>query len=104
MLSSLTIRDIVLIEKAELDFATGLTVLPGGTGAGNTVLLAGLGLAAGAPGTGRAAWRAGAEQAAAIAIVEPTRGHASRALVEENGLGRDDEVILRRVVSADGRT
>jgi DNA repair protein RecN (Recombination protein N) len=104
MLSSLTIRDIVLIEKAELDFAPGLTVLTGETGAGKSILLDALGLAAGARGTGRAALRPGAEQGAAIAVFEPVRGHVSRALLEENGLGREGEIILRRVVSADGRT
>jgi DNA repair protein RecN (Recombination protein N) len=104
MLSSLTIRDIVLIEKAELEFAPGLTVLTGETGAGKSILLDALGLAAGARGTGRAALRSGAEQGAAIAIFDPARSHVSRSLLEENGLGRDGEMILRRVVSADGRT
>jgi DNA repair protein RecN (Recombination protein N) len=91
MLSSLTVRDIVLIEKAELNFAPGLNVLTGETGAGKSILLDALGLAAGARGT---------------AVFEPSSLHHSRTLLEANGLGPADqgEVILRRTVSADGRT
>jgi DNA repair protein RecN (Recombination protein N) len=105
MLASLTVRDIVLIEKAELDFASGLTVLTGETGAGKSILLDALGLAAGNRGTGRAALRPGAGQGASIAIFEPQRDHPSRLLLAENGLDvGGGEIILRRVVSSDGRT
>ena len=54
MLASLTVRDVVLIEKAALNFAAGLNVLTGETGAGKSILLEALGLAAGERGQGRA--------------------------------------------------
>ena len=54
MLAALTVRDIVLIETAALEFAAGLNVLTGETGAGKSILLDALGLAAGGRGGGRA--------------------------------------------------
>jgi DNA repair protein RecN (Recombination protein N) len=103
MLASLTVRDVVLIEKAELNFAPGLNVLTGETGAGKSILLDALGLAAGGRGQGRGVLRPGAEQAVAIAVFKVDSRHPSRALLAENDLDAD-EIILRRTVSADGRT
>ena len=105
MLASLTVRDIVLIERAELSFRRGLNVLTGETGAGKSILLDALGLAAGARGIGRASLSAGATQGAAVAVFE-NGGDAARALLRDNGLENepDGEIILRRVVGADGRT
>ncbi|MCH8858628.1 MAG: AAA family ATPase, partial [Proteobacteria bacterium] len=116
MLASLTVRDIVLIEKAELSFGPGLNVLTGETGAGKSILLDALGLATGGRGSGRAGLRPGvgqrpgAGQGAASAIFTVESGHAVFALLDENGLGADlvcgdtNEIILRRVVFADGHT
>jgi DNA repair protein RecN (Recombination protein N) len=104
MLASLTVRDIVLIEKAELNFAAGLNVLTGETGAGKSILLEALGLAAGQRGQGRAALRPGADQAAVVAVFEPVFRHPARDLLTENDLGDEGEIILRRTVSADGRS
>ena len=105
MLASLTVRDVVLIEKAELNFAAGLNVLTGETGAGKSILLEALGLAAGQRGQGRASLRPGADQAAVVAVFEPAPGHPARGLLTENDLGDDaGEIILRRTVSADGRS
>ena len=105
MLAALTVRDIVLIERAELNFAPGLNVLTGETGAGKSILLDALGLAAGERGQGRSAIRAGAEQAAVVAVFDVASGHPARAMLTANAL--DDasgEIILRRTVSADGRS
>src|SRR5262245_14583150 len=105
MLASLTIRDVVLIERAELNFVAGLNVLTGETGAGKSILLEALGLAAGERGQGRASLRPGADQAAVVAVFEPSSGHPARDLLAQNDLGdRGDEIILRRTVSADGRS
>src|SRR5947208_2788699 len=105
MLASLIIRDIVLIERAELSFSAGLNVLTGETGAGKSILLDALGLAAGERGGGRASIRAGAAQAVATATFELPPTHPVRAVIEDNGLeARDGELILRRTVSQDGRT
>jgi DNA repair protein RecN (Recombination protein N) len=105
MLASLTVRDIVLIERAELHFAPGLNVLTGETGAGKSILLDALGLAAGERGAGRTIIRAGAEQGAAIAIFDVEPGHPACALLRASELGDNSgEIILRRTVSADGRS
>jgi DNA repair protein RecN (Recombination protein N) len=105
MLASLTVRDVVLIEKAELNFAAGLNVLTGETGAGKSILLEALGLAAGERGQGRASLRPGADQAAVVAVFEPAARHPVREILAANELGDgNDEIILRRTVSADGRS
>ena len=105
MLASLTVRDIVLIEKAELEFVPGLNVLTGETGAGKSILLDALGLATGGRGSGRAGLRPGTEQGAASASFHIGSGHRVQTLLDENGLTlEEDIVILRRIVSADGRT
>src|SRR5471032_1806860 len=85
MLAALTVRDIVLIEQAALEFAPGLNVLTGETGAGKSILLDSLGLAIGGPGgsKARAGVRPGAAQGSATAVFDPSPKHASRALLLE---------------------
>jgi DNA repair protein RecN (Recombination protein N) len=104
MLASLSVRDIVLIAKAELSFAPGLNVLTGETGAGKSILLDALGLAAGARRAGRASVRPSAETGSAIAVFQLGSGHPLLARLREEGMEAEDEVILRRAVSGDGRT
>src|SRR6202789_2891922 len=104
MLATLKIRDLVLIEDVSLDFAGGLNVLTGETGAGKSILLDALGLAAGARAGGRSRVGQGAGQGSAVAIFDLPTGHASRALIVENGIPSDGETILRRSIAADGRT
>jgi len=102
VLAALTIRDIVLIEQAALEFAPGLNVLTGETGAGKSILLDSLGLAVGR--RGRAGVRAGAAQGAATAIFEPGADHPVRALLAEQALADGGEIVLRRTLAADGRS
>ncbi len=102
VLSALTIRDIVLIEQAALEFAPGLNVLTGETGAGKSILLDSLGLAVG--NRGRASVRAGAGQGAATAVFEPPPGHPARALLAAQDMESDGEIVLRRSLSADGKS
>jgi len=104
MLATLKVRDLVLIEDVSLDFAAGLNVLTGETGAGKSILLDALGLAAGSRGGGRSSVRSGASQGSAVAIFDLTEDHAARALLSENGIAHEGEIILRRTISADGRT
>ena len=73
MLTALSIRDVVLIERLDLAFGPGLTVLTGETGAGKSILLDSLGLALGARAEGGLV-RAGAEQAAVAAVLRPAAG------------------------------
>jgi DNA repair protein RecN (Recombination protein N) len=104
MLSTLKVRDLVLIADVALDFAPGLNVLTGETGAGKSILLDALGLAAGARAGARSSVRPGAQQGSATAVFELAAAHPVRALIVENGIASDAEIILRRVLSADGRT
>jgi len=102
MLAALTVRDIVLIEQAALEFAPGLNVLTGETGAGKSILLDSLGLAIG--GRGRAGVRPGAAQGSATAVFDPSPNHASRALLAEQAMTADGEIVLRRSLAADGKS
>ncbi|MBU6296727.1 MAG: DNA repair protein RecN [Alphaproteobacteria bacterium] len=104
MLAALTVRDIVLIESAALEFAAGLNVLTGETGAGKSILLDALGLAAGGRGGGRANVRPGAGQGSATAVFEPPAKHPSRSLLADQSIPVDGEIVLRRTLAADGRT
>lgn len=104
MLATLKIRDLVLIEDVSLDFAGGLNVLTGETGAGKSILLDALGLATGMRAGTRSSVRNGAVQGSATAIFDLPARHEARALVAENGFAVDGEIILRRVLSGDGRT
>lgn len=104
MLATLKVRDLVLIEDVELDFAPGLNVLTGETGAGKSILLDALGLAAGSRAGGRSTVRSGAAQGSSVAIFDLPQGHAARVLLTGNGIAGEDEIILRRTVTADGRT
>ena len=105
MLIGIGIRDLVLIESLDLSFGPGLTALTGETGAGKSIILDALGLALGARGD-QALVRRGASQASATAIFAPSPDHAAWACLDEKGLGyaRDEDLVLRRVVAADGRS
>ncbi|MCA0046696.1 DNA repair protein RecN [Mesorhizobium sp. B283B1A] len=103
MLARLSIRDIVLIEKLDIDFQPGLSVLTGETGAGKSILLDALSLALGARGDASLV-RHGAAQGQVIAVFDVPRNHPVRALLAENAIEDDGDIILRRVQTADGRT
>lgn len=103
MLTALSIRDVVLIERLDLGFGPGLTVLTGETGAGKSILLDSLGLALGNRAEAGLV-RAGAEQASVCASFAPPPGHPAVALLEEQGILPEDELVLRRVVNRDGRS
>jgi DNA repair protein RecN (Recombination protein N) len=103
MLARLSIRDIVLIDRLDIDFGSGLAVLTGETGAGKSILLDAFALALGARGEA-ALVREGAEHGQVIAAFEIGQDHPARRLIADNGLSSEDELILRRVQFADGRT
>jgi DNA repair protein RecN (Recombination protein N) len=102
MLAALTVRDIVLIEQAALEFAPGLNVLTGETGAGKSILLDSLGLAIGS--RGRAGVRPGAAQGSATAVFDPAPKHASRMLLTDQAMQAEGEIVLRRSLAADGKS
>jgi DNA repair protein RecN (Recombination protein N) len=103
LLSALSIRDVVLIERLDLSFGSGLTVLTGETGAGKSILLDSLGLALGGR-TDAGLVRSGAAQASVTACFVPPTGHPALTLLTEQGLAAEDEIVLRRVVGRDGRS
>jgi len=103
VLASLAIRDVVLIERLDLHFGPGLSVLTGETGAGKSILLDSLGLALGMRAESGLV-RAGQKQASVTAGFQPPDGHPVFALMAEQGLESEDELVLRRVVQADGKS
>lgn len=103
MLASLAIRDVVLIERLDLAFGPGLTALTGETGAGKSILLDSLGLALG--GRAEAGMvRAGQSQASVAAAFHPAATHPAFDLLREQGIEPEEDLVLRRVVQADGRS
>jgi len=104
MLASLSIRDIVLIERLELEFHLGLEVLTGETGAGKSILLDSLSLCLGARADSNLV-RHGADKGQVSAVFSLQPDHSALALLEENDLDFESgELILRRTVGKDGRS
>lgn len=103
MLVQLSIRDIVLIERLDLGFDRGLSVLTGETGAGKSILLDSLSLALGGRGDGSLV-RHGEEKGQITAVFDVGMDHAARLLLRDNGIDDDGDLIFRRTQSADGRT
>ena len=102
MLRTLDIRDMLIIDHLELAFQPGLNVLTGETGAGKSILLDSLGFVLGWRGRAELV-RAGAKQGEVVAEFDLPPGHAAFAVLEEAGLPVTDELILRRVNTAEGR-
>lgn len=102
MLRGLDIRDLLIIDRLELEFQPGLNVLTGETGAGKSILLDSLGFVLGWRGRADLV-RTGAEQGEVTAIFDLTPDHPARAVLDEAGIAAEDELILRRVNRADGR-
>ena len=104
MLTALSIRDVVLIDRLDLTFKDGLCVLTGETGAGKSILLDALGLALGARADSGLVSH-GSERAAVTAVFEIAADHPAHALLVGQGLDDPgDELVLRRTLQADGRS
>lgn len=103
MLAQISIRDIVLIERLDLAFEAGLSVLTGETGAGKSILLDSLSLALGGRGDGSLV-RHGSDKGQVTAVFDVPMGHSARLMLRDNGIDDDGDLIFRRVQSADGRT
>ena len=103
MLSRLTIRDIVLIDRLDLEFGAGLTVLTGETGAGKSILLDAFALALGGRGDGGLV-RHGEKQGQVTAIFDLPPSHPALGLARSHDIEIEGDLILRRVQVADGRT
>lgn len=103
MLTTLNVRNIVLIEHLDLEFSGGLSVLTGETGAGKSILLDALGLSIGARAEAGMV-RAQEQRASVTATFDVNKSHPARAFLGENDIADEDEIILRRTLSADGRS
>jgi len=103
MLVQLAIRDIVLIDRLELDFSAGMTVLTGETGAGKSILLDAFSLALGGRGDGSLV-RADQQQGQVTAVFDPPLDHPARQIAADQEISVDGDLILRRVQVADGRS
>jgi DNA repair protein RecN (Recombination protein N) len=103
MLRQLSIHNVVLVERLELEFEPGLGVLTGETGAGKSILLDALGLALGARGDAGLV-RTGEESASVSAEIDLPPGHAAHALLHEQGIELEtgEPLILRRTLKSDG--
>jgi DNA repair protein RecN (Recombination protein N) len=102
MLRTLDIRDMLLIDRLELEFQPGLNVLTGETGAGKSILLDALGFVLGWRGRADLV-RQGAEQGEVAAVFHLHGDHPARAVLEEAGLPVEADLFLRRVNTRDGR-
>ena len=102
MLCGLAIHNVVLIERLDLSFGPGLSVLTGETGAGKSILLDALGLALGARADSGLV-RAGAERADVVASFEEPPEEAA-AVLRDLDIDAAGELVLRRTLSPDGRS
>lgn len=103
MLAQLSIRDIVLIDRLDLSFGEGLSVLTGETGAGKSIVLDAFALALGGRGDGGLV-RHGESQGQVGAVFDLPADHPARRLAQAQDIDTDGDLILRRVQHADGRT
>ncbi|MEO0930953.1 MAG: DNA repair protein RecN, partial [Pseudomonadota bacterium] len=102
MLRGLDIRDMLIIDRLELAFQPGLNVLTGETGAGKSILLDALGFVLGWRGRAELV-RQGADQGEVTAWFDLPQDHPALDVLDEAGIGAEDELILRRVNTRDGR-
>ena len=105
MLTSLSIRNVVLIEALDLSFAAGMTALTGETGAGKSILLDALTMATGAR-SDKGLVRKGAEKAMSAASFYLPEDHLIFSILAEAGIDADpsEDITLRREIRKDGRS
>jgi DNA repair protein RecN (Recombination protein N) len=102
VLTHLQLRDLVLVDQAELELQGGLTALTGETGAGKSIVVDALLLIAGGRGAGDIA-RQGAERAEVTASFTSLPGNAVNWLKDQS-IDHNGEVVVRRLIGADGRS
>jgi DNA repair protein RecN (Recombination protein N) len=104
MLTHLQIRDFAIIDLVDLEVRAGLTVLTGETGAGKSIIVDALALLAGGKG-GSEVVRTGAERAELSATFDISASAAAlREILAEQSVEAGDELTVRRVIAADGRS
>lgn len=103
MLMNLQVRDFAIVEKIDIEFDSGMTVLTGETGAGKSILVDALGLVLGERGSAQLV-RDGAKRAEFSAEFDVTQLKAAQDWLSEQSLDVDDDCLLRRIINADGRS
>ncbi len=103
MLISLQIRDFAIVDRIDVEFGVGMTVLTGETGAGKSILIDALGLVLGDRGSSKLV-RPGAKRAEFSAEFDVSDVPVARDWLEAHSLDEDDQCLLRRVINADGRS
>ncbi|HEX2493775.1 MAG TPA: AAA family ATPase, partial [Steroidobacter sp.] len=103
MLTHIQIRDFAIIDAVELEAGPGLTVLTGETGAGKSILVDALLLAAGGR-AGAEVVRHGAERAEVSATFDIARNTVAVERLAEQSIEHEGECVLRRVIGLDGRS
>ncbi|MGI9201588.1 MAG: DNA repair protein RecN [Woeseiaceae bacterium] len=103
MLLSLQVRDFAIIDRVEVEFDPGMTVLTGETGAGKSILVDALGLVLGERG-GSQLVRSGAKRAEFSAEFDIRSLPRVQEMLVDQALDQDDDCLLRRVINADGRS
>ena len=103
MLVHLSVRDVVLIDRLDLELGDGLSALTGETGAGKSILLDALGLALGRRAEATLV-RKGAERAVVAATFRLFSGHPAVPLLEKMGIEMEEEVVVRRTINSEGRS
>lgn len=103
MLMHLQVRDFAIVDRIDIEFKAGMTVLTGETGAGKSILVDALGLVLGERGSAQLV-REGATRAEFAAEFDVSSLKSAQVWLEDQALDMDDECLLRRVINADGRS
>ena len=103
MLMNLQVRDFAIVDRIDIEFEPGMTVLTGETGAGKSILVDALGLVLGERGNAQLV-RDGAKRAEFAAEFDVSALPNVSSWLEEQALDLDDDCLLRRVINADGRS
>lgn len=103
MLESLSINNIVLIDKLNIHLENGLCVLTGETGSGKSILLDALGLAIGYRSNSKLL-RNGEDKGSIIAVFDIANNQNCKILLDELGIEYDNNIIIRRILYSDGRS
>jgi energy-coupling factor transporter ATP-binding protein EcfA2 len=103
MLVSLHIRDFAIVDRIDVEFRSGMTVLTGETGAGKSILVDAVGLVLGDRGSSKLV-RSGADRAEFSAAFDVSTLRNVQDWLTDNALDQDDECLLRRVINSDGRS
>jgi DNA repair protein RecN (Recombination protein N) len=100
---NLQVRDFAIVDRIDIEFEPGMTVLTGETGAGKSILVDALGLVLGERGNAQLV-RDGAKRAEFAAEFDVSALPSVASWLEEQALDLDDDCLLRRVINGDGRS